>query len=86
MPWFSIWILKLGPLNDGGGGGVINVSKLILKTYGLTFSSTIHSVCFSCTDIGNGWYNLNNTSYPLGFLFKATLTAIYCVLFPKSNK
>jgi hypothetical protein len=43
--------------------------------YGLTFSSTIHNVDFSCILAGRGWYNLNKISYPESTLFKATLTA-----------
>ena len=86
VPWFSIVISKLGFLNVGGGAGVINLSKLISKTYGVACSCTTHSVCFSCIVKGKGWYNLNNISYPLMSLFKATLTAIYCSLLPKFNK
>jgi hypothetical protein len=52
-------IEKLGPLNCGPGAGVINLSRLISKTYGFDFSLTTHKVDFSCILSGNGWYSLN---------------------------
>ena len=55
MFWFGISIAKLGPFNWGPGGGVINLSRLISKTYGLTFSSTIHNVALLLILAGNGW-------------------------------
>ena len=77
-------IEKFGPLNWGPGGIVINLSKLISKTYGLIFSSTIHNVDFSVILVASGSYSFNKTSYPDSTLFKATFTTVAWLLLPKS--